>query len=564
MKKQILTLVVLILIIGACKDNTPKADLVLRNATIYTMNSNQPTADAVAVVGDKIAFIGSGSDVESWISDTTDILDLGGLTVTPGLIEGHGHIMGVGYNRLNLDLMAMKSYEEIIEAVVEASENTPDGQWILGRGWHQDKWVSQPENRVKGFPTHHKLSEAVPNHPVYLGHASGHLGFANERAMEIAGIDRRTAQPDGGEIFMGIDGRPTGIFNETAQGLIRRVIPDNTIETDTRALELAIRECLENGITSFHTAGQDGPDIDLFQSFVEQGKMGIRLYVMLNGRNNELLQQYYQSGPVVGIGDDRLTVRAIKLYSDGALGSRGAWLLEEYTDAPGQYGHNVMPMNDIEKVTRDGIQAGLQICTHAIGDRGNQEVLDIYERAFNDFPDAARDHRFRIEHAQHLHPEDIPRFGELGVIPSMQAIHMSSDRPWAIDRLGKKRIEDGAYVWQKLLETGARIVNGTDAPVEPISAIASFYASVSRQTLAGTPSGGYEADQKMSREQALRSYTLDAAYGAFEEDIKGSIEIGKLADFTVLTQDIMSVPDDQILDAEIAYTIVGGEVMFRK
>jgi len=363
---------------------------------------------------------------------------------------------------------------------------------------------------------------------------------------------------------MGIDGRPTGIFNETAQGLIGKAVPENSPETDRRALELAIRECVENGITSFHTAGQNRAEIDLFKAFVDEGKMNIRLYVMLSGREEELLQKYYDKGPEIGLGEDRLTIRAIKLYSDGALGSRGAWLLEEYLDAPGQFGHNVTPMEDIERITRDGIQAGFQVCTHAIGDRGNQEVLDIYERAFKDFPESATDHRFRIEHAQHLHLDDIPRFAEMGVIPAMQAIHMSSDRPWAIDRLGKQRIEDGAYVWQKLLESGAKIVNGTDAPVEPVSAIASFYASVSRQTLAGTPDGGYEADQKMTREQALRSYTLDAAFGAFEEEIKGSVEVGKLADFTAFSKDIMTVPVNEILDTEVLYTIVGGKVVFKK
>lgn len=556
--------IVIISINYSCQDNSPKADLVIRNASVYTVNESQPIAEAVAVVGDKIVFVGSNAQIESWIADSTHVLDMGGKAVTPGLIEGHGHIMGVGYNRLNLELMEMKSYEEIVEAVIERAKNTPEGQWILGRGWHQEKWISQPENGAKGFPTHHSLSQAVPNHPVYLGHASGHLGFANERAMELAGINRNSRQPEGGEIFMGIDGRPTGIFNETAQGLIRAVVPANTPETDRRALELAIAECNENGITSFHTAGQDGSEIDIFKAFVDEGKMDIRLYVMLNGRNDELLQEYYEKGPEIGLGADRLTVRAIKLYSDGALGSRGAWLLKEYQDAPGQFGHNVTPMEDIEKVTRDGIQAGFQICTHAIGDRGNQEVLDIYERAFADFPEAAKDHRFRIEHAQHLHLDDIPRFAEMGVIPAMQAIHMSSDRPWAIDRLGKQRIVDGAYVWQKLLESGAKIVNGTDAPVEPVSALASFYSSVSRQTLAGTPDGGYEADQKMTRDQALRSYTLDAAYGAFEEDIKGSIEVGKVADFTVYSQDIMSIPDNEILNTEIEYTIVGGEVVYKR
>ncbi|MEQ9426502.1 MAG: amidohydrolase family protein [Cyclobacteriaceae bacterium] len=548
----------------SCSDDNPKADLVIKNGTVYTVNEAQPTAEAIAVVDDKIVYVGSNAEIETWIADTTKVIDLAGKTITPGLIEGHAHIMGVGYNRLNLDLMETKSYEDIVNAVTEASKTIPEGEWILGRGWHQDKWTSQPENKFNGFPTHHDLSAAAPNHPVYLRHASGHLGFANQRAMELAGITRNSPQPDGGEIFMGLDGEPTGIFNETAQGLIGSVVPENTPERNRQALELAIKECVENGITSFHSAGNDGDDIQLIKDFIEEGKMNIRLYVMLNGRNEELLQQYYEKGPEIGVGDNRLTVRSIKLYSDGALGSRGAWLLEEYTDAPGQFGHNVTPMEDIERITMDGTQNGFQICTHAIGDRGNQEVFDIYEKAFEAYPDQTKDHRFRIEHAQHLSLDDIPRFAELGVIPAMQAIHMSSDRPWAIDRLGKKRIEDGAYVWQTLLQSGAKIVNGTDAPVEPINPIPSFYASVSRRTLAGTPEGGYEPDQKMTRAQALKSYTLDAAYGAFEEEIKGSIEVGKLADFTVFDQDIMQVAEDELLETTVAMTIVGGEVVFSR
>lgn len=285
---------------------------------------------------------------------------------------------------------------------------------------------------------------------------------------------------------------------------------------------------------------------------------------MLNGRNDSLLNVYYEKGPEIGLYDDFLTVRSIKLYADGALGSRGAWLLEEYTDAPGVHGHNVTPMEDIRRVTFEGLQNGFQICTHAIGDRANREVLDIYEAAFEEYPDKAEDHRFRVEHAQHFALEDIPRFAELDVIASVQAIHMSSDRPWAIDRLGEKRIVDGAYVWQKLIESGAVVINGTDAPVEPVSAIASFYASVTRLTLKGTPAGGYEPGQKMTREQALKTYTLWGAYGAFEEDIKGSIEVGKLADFTVYNQDLMTVPDDQLLDTQIDMTIVGGKVMFER
>lgn len=556
--------IVLIVATFSCGPTVDPADKIITNANIYTVDENLPNAQAVAIRADTIMAVGTAEEIMAFKGETTEVIDLGGKTMTPGLIESHAHIMGMGYNQLNVDLMYVQSYEELVNMVSEVSEGAPEGTWILGRGWHQDKWETQSEQRVNGFPTHHSLSEAVPDHPVYLAHASGHAGLANAKAMELAGIDKSSENPDGGEIFKDVSGNPTGVFNETAQGLIRKVVPAQNEETDTKALELAIDYALENGITSLQNAGADFNEIALFKKFGEQGKMGIRLWTMLNGRNDSLLNTYYEKGPEIGLFEDFLTVRSIKLYSDGALGSRGAWLLEEYTDAPGVHGHNVTPMEDIRRVTFDGIQNGFQVCTHAIGDRANREVLDIYEAAFKAYPDMATDHRFRVEHAQHIDPADIPRFAEMDVIAAVQAIHMSSDRPWAIDRLGEKRIVDGAYVWQKLIESGAVVINGTDAPVEPVSAIASFYASVTRQTLKGTPVGGFEPGQKMTRAQALKTYTLWAAYGAFEEDIKGSIEVGKLADFTVYSQDLMTVPDDELLDTQIDMTIVGGEVMFER
>ena len=562
--KNTLLIVLGLYLLGCSSEPDNPAETLIINGNIYTVNSSQPKAQAVAVKADTIMAVGSTEELMKLQGPQTKIIDLQGKTMSPGLIESHAHIMGMGYNQLNVDLMYVQSYDELVNMVSEAAEGMPPGTWIIGRGWHQDKWQTQPEQRVKGFPTHHQLSEATPEHPVLLKHASGHAALANAKAMELAGISKGSADPDGGEIFRDVSGNPTGIFNEEAQGLINEVVPANTEESDSRALALAIEYALENGITSLQNAGADAKDIRLFKKFGEEGKLGIRLWTMLSGRSDSLLQAYYDNGIEVGLYDDFLTVRSIKLYADGALGSRGAWLLEEYTDAPGVHGHNVMPMEAIKEVTFEGLKNGFQICTHAIGDRANREVLDIYQEAFEAYPVQAKDHRFRIEHAQHIDPEDIPRFSEMDVIAAVQAIHMSSDRPWAIDRLGQKRIEEGAYVWQKLLESGAVVINGTDAPVEPVSAINSFYASVTRQTLQGTPEGGYEPSQKMSREQALETYTLAAAYGAFEESIKGSIEVGKLADFTIYSQDLMTVPDDAILDTEIDMTIVGGKVMFER
>jgi predicted amidohydrolase YtcJ len=283
---------------------------------------------------------------------------------------------------------------------------------------------------------------------------------------------------------------------------------------------------------------------------------------MLSGSDTTLLAERFGTGPQRGLYDGRLNISSVKLYADGALGSRGAWLLEEYSDAKGVHGHNVVPMDEIEEITMRATESGFQVCTHGIGDRANREILDIYEKAFKAFPDITKDHRFRIEHAQHMHPDDLPRFAELGVLPAMQAIHMSSDRPWAIDRLGKKRIEEGAYMWSDLIDNGSKIINGTDAPVEPINPLPSFYASVSRKTLQGKPEGGYEPAQKMTREEALLSYTLWAAYGAFMEDEVGSIEVGKRADFTILDKDIMTIHEEEILNTAVSMTIVDGEVVF--
>ncbi|MEP1033111.1 amidohydrolase [Ekhidna sp.] len=559
-------IILLSLLAGCTQKTEPEivADSIFFNGPIYTMDASNSKAEAIAIRADTFLYVGSKAEAEAFKGTSTKMVDLNGKTMIPGLTEGHAHIMGVGYNLLNVDLREAKSYQEMVEMVAERAANTPNGTWILGRGWHQDKWTEKPE-MTKGFPTHDLLSEAIPNHPVWLKHASGHAALGNAMAMEVAGIDGGSVQPDGGEIFMGLSGQPTGIFNETAQGLITQVIPSQTKESDEQALKLALQQCFKYGITGFHQAGSGMKDINLFKEFAERGDLKLRLFVMLNGRDEDLLDTYFKNGIEEDLFNNQLTVRSVKLYADGALGSRGAWLLEEYADAPGVHGHNVMPMKEIESITADAYKAGFQVCVHAIGDRANREVLDIYERTFNLYPESApKEPRFRIEHAQHFHPDDIPRFAEMGVIPAMQAIHMSSDRPWAIDRLGQQRIEWGAYMWQTLLQSGAHIVNGTDAPVEPITPLASFYASVSRRTLSGNPEGGYEPGEKMTREQALRSYTLDAAYAAFREDRKGSIEVGKWADLTILDKDIMTIPEEEILQTEVDMTVIGGEIVYKR
>ncbi|WP_299130202.1 amidohydrolase [uncultured Winogradskyella sp.] len=563
-----ITTIALFCFASSCNTTTDHyATMLIYGGTIYTVDSTSINVEAVATKGNKIIFAGSLKEAQSYKNKQTKLLDLKGKTMTPGLIEGHGHFMGLGYNELNLDLMQTTSYQAIVDAVAERVKTAQPGEWIIGRGWHQSKWDSMPTNMVHGFQTHHLLSEVSPNNPVYLKHASGHAGFANEKAMEVAGLINlaldgvKTYTIEGGEVLVDAAGQPTGVFNERAQTLITKHIPEKTPESDVKAFQLAVKACHKNGITSFHDAGIPKETIALYEKMKATNQMKTRIYGMLTGWDKDLLNTWYKKGIMIDQ-DHLFTIRSVKLNCDGALGSRGAWLLEPYTDRPDHFGHETLPMEFVKQTALNGLEYGFQVCAHAIGDRANREILDRYELAFNKRPESAKDHRFRIEHAQHLHPEDIPRFAALKVIPAMQAVHMSSDRPWAIDRLGEKRIKEGAYMWQDLLQSGVPIVNGTDVPVEPINPIASFYASVSRKTLKGLPEGGYEPEQKMTRQQALKSYTLDAAFGAFEEHIKGSITVGKLADFTIYNQDLMTVEENDILNTKIVMTIFDGEIVY--
>ena len=554
----------------SCAEQSPQADLIIHGGKIYTVEDNNPIVEAVAVKEGKIIFTGTENEVEKFRTEKTEIIDLQGKTMTPGFIEGHGHLFGLGFSELTVNLADVKSYEELVDKVKEAVTKAKPGDWIVGRGWHQDKWDAKPKKMIKGFQTHELLSASSPDNPVFLTHASGHAAFANAKAMQIAGVNQLLSKEqlqqtslEGGEIIHDPLGNPTGIFIEHAQSLIAKFIPQSSLETRSKALELALAACLRNGITGFTDAGIDQQNIELLKKFKSESKLTVRLYEMISGSDRSLVRKCFQKGPEID-STNWLTIRAVKFYSDGALGSRGAWLLEPYDDRKETSGMALMSMDSLLKGSRAALKAGFQVCTHAIGDRANREILDRYEMAFEENPEKAKDARFRIEHAQHISPQDIPRFAKLGVIPAMQAIHLSSDRPWAIDRLGERRIKESSYMWQSLLKSGAHIVNGTDVPVEPINPIANFFASVTRQTLKSEPKGGYEPEEKMTRAQALKSYTLDAAYGAFEEKIKGSIAVGKLADFTIFSQDLMTIPDDQILSTKVDMTIVGGKVLYER
>ena len=542
------------------------ADMVIYNGKVVTVDDDQPEAEGIVIRGDRIELVGSNDEVEPYIGSETDVIDLDGRLAIPGFIDGHGHFMGIGSNKMNLDLLDTTTWQGVIDMVAEAVEQAPPGELIQGRGWHQSKMTDLDEsNTVRGFPTHHALSEVSRENPVILRHASGHASFGNAYAMELAGVDSNTEQPDGGEIVMDPNGEPIGVFVERASRIIGRAtrnvesrMTDADREAQTwRQLELANEEVLSKGITSFQDAGSGRETIELFKRAVDEGALEVRMWVMLSGGGDaETLQQTR----VVGYGGNRLTVRAIKMSIDGALGPRGAWLLEPYADEPTSSGHNTGDPARIEEVANLALENGYQLCVHAIGDRGNRVVLDIFERAFVAHPEEAEDARFRIEHSQHLHPDDIPRFGELGVIASMQGVHATSDGPWVVPRLGTQRAREGAYAWRSLIDSGAVVTNGSDAPVERVDPIPSFYASVSRMMASGEP---FFAEQSMTRQEALRSYTIDGAYAAFEEEIKGSITPGKLADITILDRDIMTIPEDEIPGARVVYTIVGGEVVWQ-
>ncbi len=555
-----LIITVLLFTLTSCSMNQP-ADLILINGNIYTMDDQQPRAEAIASREGKFIYVGNNREALSYRNGTTEVIDLKGKTVLPGLIDSHGHFMPMGFSKMELDLEGVASYEDLIAKVKEAVSHAEPGQWITGRGWHQSKWAHIPGEVVEGFPTHKLLSDVSPDNPVFLYHESGHAALANAKAMQIAGISRNSKFEGNGRIMKDGKGNPTGIFIENATGLIQKYVPEPGISEKKKAFHLAVDNCLRNGITSFHDAGVGDGTIDLYKNMLDSGEMKVRLYVMILGSDTSLIDQYMKKGPEIGLGNNYLTIRSIKLFSDGALGSRGAWLLQPYSDMPGQYGGPVEDSAFIYETAMKGIRHGFQVCTHAIGDRANREVLNIYEKVFQENPDV-KNPRFRVEHAQHLSPQDIPRFARLGVIASMQTVHMSYDMPWAIDRLGEKRIEEGAYAWQKILKTGAKIIEGTDVPVVPIDPIANFYAAVTRKTLKGTPPGGYQPEEKMTREQALRAYTLDAAYGEFDENIKGSIVPGKLADLTIVSKDIMKIPEDEILSTKVSMTIINGEVVY--
>jgi hypothetical protein len=546
-------------VVSACggpAPDPPPADLIIDNARIYTVNAASPTAEAIAIRGDRIALVGASADVLALEGPATRLIDAAGAAVVPGLQDAHGHVLGLGAGRRILDLTGTTSYEQIVERVRARVARARPGEWIRGRGWDQNDWSDA------AWPMHAELSLVSPDNPVYLVRVDGHAALANHRAMEAAGLTSASRDPPGGRIIRGTKGEPTGVLIDRAQDLVLSTVPPPTpAELDEQIL-LADEELRRLGVTMVHDAGVSPGVVDAYRRLIDAGRVKTRIYAMLRGSLGDLAPVFARP-PLIDHAGHRLAARAIKIVADGALGSRGAALLEPYDDEPGTTGLLTTPPEEVYALTLAASRAGFQTAVHAIGDRANRAVLDVFERVQREVP-GARDLRLRIEHAQILDDADIPRFARLGVIASMQATHATSDMPWVPSRIGLARTGEGAYVWRKLLDSGAVVANGSDFPVESANPLLGIYAAATRQDAAGRPAGGWMPYQKMSREEALRSFTLAAAYAAHAESVLGSLEAGKLADLVLLSKDIMYVPPGEILTAVVRLTMIGGEVVYEQ
>lgn len=557
------------------------ADMVLQNGVVVTVDDEIGNVQAIAVAGHEIIAVGNNEEISAYINAGTQVIDLAGRMAMPGFIEGHGHFMSLGRSKQILDLTDITSWPQAVSRVAAAVDSAEPGEWIFGRGWHQDKWERVPEGAIDGVPLNNTLNLISPNNPVLLGHASGHAAFANDAALQAAGITDATADPDGGTILRADSGRATGLLREAAQRLVAsagaeyesRRSADEVERLKREQVFLASAEALANGVTSFQDAGANFATIDFFKQLEAEGALPIRLYVMVRGESNAEMEQLLPSYYMPAEENDFLTVRSIKRQLDGALGAHGAWLLAPYVDLPSTDGLVLESVEDIEATAQLAVKYGYQVNTHAIGDRANRETLDLYQRAFtsaqeanqelsaNADQDLVQDFRWRVEHAQHIDPSDVPRFGELGVIAAIQGVHCTSDGPWVPSRLGEARTKLTSYPWRDLIDSGAVLANGTDVPVEAIDPIASYYASVSRMTSSGEK---FYPEQAMTRVEALASYTINNAYAAFEEAYKGSLTPGKLADIVVLSQNILSVDEEQIPNTLVDMTIVAGHVRYQR
>ena len=542
-----------ITILGAQAPNPPT--LILHNARIYTVDARNSVAEAVAIAGDRITRVGKEAEILGLKAASTRVMDVRGATIVPGLHDAHAHVVGLGASLQDVDLRGTRSFEEVVGRVRRRLTSARPGEWIVGRGWDQNDWTE------KDWPTHDLLSAATPDNPVYLTRVDGHAGLANRRAMDVARLGRTTTDPAGGRILRSADGQPTGVVIDAAQALITSAVPRVERQQLEDQIQLADRELRRVGITTVHDAGADGNTVEAYKRLIDAGTIKTRLYVMLRGSQREL-SPFFERGPLVDYANHRMAVRSVKIYADGALGSRGAALIEPYSDEPTTSGLLTTAPDEVYAQTVAAAKAGVQVGIHAIGDRANRQVMDLFERVQREVP-GARALRLRIEHAQILDAAEIPRFARLGVIASMQPTHATSDMPWAAARIGDARVEEGAYVWRKLLDSGAVLASGSDFPVEDANPLLGLYAAITRQDSAGKPPGGWMPRQRMTREEALASFTRHAAYAAHAEALTGSIEAGKLADLVVLSKDIMRVPPRDLLTTSVRLTIVGGETVYQ-
>lgn len=551
------------LFIGIVFIQAQNADKILFNAVVYTVNPNQPFAEAVVVKGDKIIFVGSNDTAKKMADDKTELIDCEGQFLMPGLIEGHGHIHGMGASLINLNLMKAKNWEEIVAMVGAIAKKSKPGDWIIGRGWHQEKWDHAPGKNYLGYPYHDDIDKVTKNNPIMLTHASGHSAYINAAAMKLAGITDNAVSPQGGDIVKDKSGKFVGVLEEKAQSLVFKAYNNWNSKRPTKELKdewamsirLAENECLRNGITSFQDAGSSFEQVSWMKKLAEEDKLQIRHWLMVRegidalNKNKDLL-------PIKNAGKGFLTVQAIKVSLDGALGSYGAWLLDSYSDRKEFYGQNTFSMDELKKIAAFSWKQDLQLCVHAIGDRANRELVTIYaaQIALN----KSKDHRWRIEHAQHVNPAEIPRFKEWNIIASMQGIHCTSDAPYVVKRLGEERAEAGAYMWRSFIKNGVLVNNGTDVPVEDIDPFANFYASVTRKTKNGT---AFYPEQRMTREEAIYSYTMANAIASFSEKEKGSIEVGKWADLIVLNNNLLLCREEDIPNTFVKKVLVGGKTV---
>ena len=542
------------LLVLACggRRSEPAADLIFTGGAVVTLDPTRPEAEGIAVRDGRIIAVGRDAEIRGLAGPTTRTVDLQGAMVVPGLIDAHAHIRSLGRRIASLDLRGVASIEEVARRVADRAAELPPGEWVTGGGWDQNLWPGEQ------FPDHTALTAASPDRPVWLSRIDGHAGWANMKAMQAAGVTRETPVPPGGVIERDGNGEPTGVFIDNATELVSRVEPQPTPERIKTWILGALARCAGAGLTEIHDAGVSEEDVTAFRELADEGRLPLRVYLMWSGMEGENLEELLRDPPMVDY-RDRLTLRAIKLMVDGAMGSRGAVFFEDYSDDPGNRGLLVMSPESIEAATRLGLERGYQVCTHAIGDRGIRLTLDAYEKALASVPTA--DPRLRIEHLQCTTPEDIARMKRLEVIASMQPSHATSDMNWAEERVGLERGR-GLYAWRWVLDQGVVLAAGSDFPVDPERPLIGIHAAVTRQDLEDRPEGGWHIEQAMTLEEALRAYTSGAAYAAFEENKKGKIAPGFWADLTVFSKDLRTLPSERLTEAGIAYTVVGGEIVF--